>query len=252
MPEGEYEIQIDVRKSVTENANDYYEKAKKAKEKAKRIREMLEKGVEIRKDKKSEGEEKKEGKMKWFEHFKWFYSMKGFLVVAGKNANQNERLYKGVMKANDLFFHAEIVGAPFTIIKNGLTADERTIAAAAQYAGSHSRAWKFGYAAVDVYSVKLEQLTKKTSGAYVKKGGIIITGERTWYRNTKLELAIGYYNDKLVCFPELCATMLRNPVKIVPGTREKEDVAKEIALKIGGNVDEIVALLPAGNTDIVR
>lgn len=250
MLDEEIEIEIDVKKSPAENANHYYEKAKRAKEKAKRIREMLERGIEIEK-KEENAEERKKGKMKWYEHFRWFYSVSGLLVVAGKNANQNERLYKEVMKEDDLFLHAEIVGAPFTIIKKGLHADEKTIAAAAQYAGSYSRAWRFGYAVVDVYSVKKGQLTKKVSGAYVKKGGVIVTGERVWYRNTKLGLAIGYYNEKLVCFPELCAQMLKNPVKIVPGTREKEDVAKEIARRVGAHVDDVVALLPAGNTAIV-
>ncbi|MEM3364145.1 MAG: NFACT RNA binding domain-containing protein [Candidatus Micrarchaeia archaeon] len=254
MPEGEIEVIIDPRKTVNENANDYFEAAKKAKEKAKRIREMIESGFELENKSAGAKEEKAMAneKQKWFEHFRWFYSQKGFLVVAGKNANQNEKIYKRVMRENDLFLHAEIVGAPFTVIKNGLNADERTIAAAAQFAASYSRAWKFGYASVDVYSVRKEQLTKKVSGAYVKKGGIIITGERTWYRNTPLGLAVGYYNDKLACFPVMCASLLKNHAKIVPGTREKEDVAREIAQKIGARVDDIVALLPAGNTAIIN
>jgi len=250
MQEEEFEVEIDIRKSVMENANEYYEKAKRAKEKAKRIMIMLEQGIDIREGRKEEKAGGGEGKLRWYEHFRWFFSQKGFLVVAGKNANQNERLYKSVMKPGDLFLHAEIVGAPFTIIKNGMNADEGTIAAAAQFAASYSRAWKFGYATVDVYSAKMEQLTKKTSGAYVKKGGIIILGERTWYRNTTLGLAVGYYNEKLVCFPALCAGMLKNYVKILPGTVEKETAAKEIARKIGADPAKVAALLPAGGISI--
>ncbi len=243
------EIEIDLRKSITENAKAYYERAKKAREKAKRLKEMLEKGITI-----SAGERKDAGasekKKKWYEHFRWFYSSKGFLVVAGKNANQNEALYKRVMKENDLFMHAEIVGAPFTIVKNGLNADKKTVEEAAQFAASYSRAWKFGYAVIDVYSAKKEQLTKRASGAYIKKGGVMVEGEREWYRNTGLGLAVGLYQGRPACFPALCTHLLAQAVKIVPGSKEKEIIAREISKKTEISVDEIVALLPAGTSDI--
>lgn len=242
------DVEIDLRRSIADNAARYYEMAKKARKKAKRIRELLERGVHIAKKEKVEREKKR--KRKWFEKFRWFYSKNGFLVVAGRNANQNERLYKSVMKDDDLFLHAEIVGAPFTIVKKGINADDETLNAAAQFAVSYSRAWKFGYAAADAYAVGREQLTKKTSGEYVKKGGIIVKGNRRWFKNAKLGLLIGLYKNRLACFPKLCSGMLRDAVGIIPGSRKKEEIAKEIAKRLNADVDEVLALLPAGESDI--
>lgn len=242
------DIELDPKKTVAENANQYYERAKKAKEKAARLRAMLERGIHISDEMRAS--EIQKSKTKWFERFRWFYSSKGFLVVAGKNANQNEALYKRVMGDKDLFLHAEIVGAPFTVIKNGVNADDRTVQEAAQFAGSYSRAWKFGQATVDVYAVRKEQLTKRASGEYIKKGGVIVLGEREWFRNIKLGLAIGLYNGKPACFPELCAHLLTKPVLVVPGSKEKEEIAKIISEKTGISKDEIIALLPAGGSEI--
>lgn len=245
-------IIIDLRKSLTKNAEEYYEKAKKAKGKLKRLKELIKKGIEIKRG--GEQELKKNAKKKWYEHFKWFISPKGNIVVAGKNANQNERLYRQVMKDEDLFFHADIVGAPFTIVKRGKEADEMTLKAAAQFAGSQSRAWKFGYTEIDVYYVEKEQLTKQSSGEYVKKGGILVVGERNWFRNVQLGLAVGYYGDKIACFPEMLKNMLRDPVVIKPmqGGLDKDKLAKELAEKFKVDIEEIKGLLPPGESIIVE
>ncbi len=243
----EIEIEIDLNRTLHENASGYYEKAKKAKAKIARMEKLIESGINIR-----EGEKKERAvaKRKWYEKYRWFISKSKFIVIAGRNANQNERLYKNIMRDNDLFMHAEIVGAPFTIIKNGVNADEHTLLAAAQFAVSYSRAWKFGYATADVYAVKKEQLTKKTSGMYVKKGAVIVLGERRWFRNVPLKLCIGFYESRIACFPELCKNLLKSAVSIVPGTKSKEEIAKVIANKLNANIDEVIALLPAGETDI--
>lgn len=244
-------LELDLNKNVNENANLYYDKAKKLKKKIKTIEDMLDKGIKIT-SKNKDGEEEKKKKKKWYEHFRWFYSEKNVLVIAGKNANQNERIYKNIIKENDLFMHAEIVGAPFTIIKNGINADENTLNAAAQFAGSYSRAWKFGSTTVDVYQATMEQLSKKVSGAFIKKGSVIVSGERVWYKNVSLCLCIGFYKGQLVCFPELCGPLLEKPIYIVPGKRDKENLAKEISNKLNVEIDDVVSLLPAGDSDIKK
>ncbi|MGB9635528.1 MAG: NFACT RNA binding domain-containing protein [Candidatus Micrarchaeia archaeon] len=242
-------VEIDLRKTLQENANSFYQESKRLRAKASRIEEMLKKGISIKKAKGVTMEEKAE-KKKWYEHFRWFISSEGFIVIAGKNANQNETIYKRVMNDNDIFMHAEIIGAPFTVIKNGTRAKDKTLNEAAQFAASYSRAWKFGYASIDVYSVKKEQLTKKTSGEYVKKGGVIVIGERVWYRNVPLGLAVGFYGEKLACFPEQCANLLKNPIKIVPGRKTKEEIADVITSRLNCNRENVIALLPAGNFEI--
>lgn len=242
-------IEINIGKSLHENASEYYENAKRSRAKAKRIEELIHKGVHISERKE---EKKKEQKRKWYEQYRWFISKTGFIVITGRNANQNERIYKNIIKDDDLFLHAEIVGAAFTVVKKGVNADEETLNAAAQFAVSYSRAWKFGYAAADAYAVKKEQLTKKTSGMYVKKGAVIITGKKRWFNNVPLGLAIGYYKNKLACFPQMCKNLLTTPVSITPGSTPKEEIAKVIAEKINAKIDDIMKMLPAGETSIIE
>lgn len=57
-------------------------------------------------------------KVYWFEKFDWFVSSENYLVLAGRNAQQNEMLFRRYMKKNDLYVHAEINGAATVIIKN--------------------------------------------------------------------------------------------------------------------------------------
>jgi len=58
------------------------------------------------------------------------------------------------MDAGDLFFHADIDGAPVAVMKTGgRNAGDQDLMEAAQFAASYSAAWKFGYGSVDVYCV---------------------------------------------------------------------------------------------------
>ena len=57
------------------------------------------------------------GNREWYEKFRWFTSSDGFLVVAGKDTVSNEVLIKKYAKQEDVVFHAEISGAPFTVVK---------------------------------------------------------------------------------------------------------------------------------------
>ena len=57
-------------------------------------------------------------KVYWFEKFDWFVTSENYLVIAGKNAQQNEVLVKRYMNKSDIYVHAEINGAATTIVKN--------------------------------------------------------------------------------------------------------------------------------------
>ena len=57
-------------------------------------------------------------KAHWFEKFVWFVSSENFLVVAGRDAQQNELLVKRHMAKGDVYLHADIHGAATHIIKN--------------------------------------------------------------------------------------------------------------------------------------
>ncbi len=75
----------------------------------------------------------------WYEKFRWFTSSDGFLVVAGKDTVSNEVLIKKYTTQEDAVFHAEISGAPFTVVKSeGKPVPEQTLREAGEFAASFS------------------------------------------------------------------------------------------------------------------
>src|SRR3989338_1056063 len=97
---------LDLKKSVEENASDYFEKAKKIKKKIKGAEEAIEQNIRKLKEletKKEKFEAKKEikkeavaRKKEWYEKFKWFISSDGFLVVGGRDATSNEVVIRSI------------------------------------------------------------------------------------------------------------------------------------------------------------
>ncbi|MEM1563776.1 MAG: ribosome rescue protein RqcH [Candidatus Bathyarchaeia archaeon] len=202
---------IDLQKDLFANAAKFYEKAKLAKRKLEGAKAALE---ETRK-KLSEIEAKiqefealekvlpakameelakrKVKPRKWYEKFKWFTTSDGFLVLAGKDAISNEVLIKKYTAPEDIVFHADVVGAPFVVVKTeGKKPTEKCLQEAAEFAAAHSRGWREGFATVDVYWVKPEQLSKVGgTGEYMPRGAFTISGTRNWMRNTPLKIAVG-------------------------------------------------------------
>ena len=204
---------INLRRSIYENANEYYERGKKAKQKtagaqtaleeSKKRLEQIEKELARAEELKSlkPGEimealakRKLERENKeWYEKFRWFTSSDGFLVVAGKDTVSNEVLIKKYTTQEDIVFHAEISGAPFTVVKSeGKTVPDQTLREAGEFAASFSRAWRENAGSADVYWVKVDQLSKSgPSGESVPHGAFAVVGKRNWMRGVPLKVAVG-------------------------------------------------------------
>jgi len=146
----------------------------------------------------------------------------------------------------DLFFHADIQGAPATILVGGKMADEQEKKEAAQFAASHSSAWKVGAAAVDVYAVEKGQLSKSAQGGFVGQGGFAITGEREWFRATALGLAIGEKGGIVRCLPSIHPEAPAAKFSIGLGNYEKGQAATAIAKSLRASADEVLLALPSG------
>lgn len=54
----------------------------------------------------------------WFEKFHWFITTENYLVVGGRDMQQNEQLVKRYLKPGDAYLHADIHGAASCILKN--------------------------------------------------------------------------------------------------------------------------------------
>jgi len=268
-------IKLDFRKSARENANAYFEKAKEARRKAQGAKAALalttakiaeaesenggaaaKKGAEMRLQVKVKREKE------WHEKFHWFVTNAGHLVIAGRDAAQNDLIYAKYLDDADLFFHADIQGAPATVLKIGKSELEKAKTSlfetnevgldekkeVAQFAASYSSAWKVGTPSVHVYCVKKLQLTKHSHGGFIPKGGFGITGEREWFRGTRLGIKIGNESGNAIAVPLLSKTMLENACEIVPGVKQKGEVVKIIAKRTGAHPDDINALLPSGKS----
>ena len=206
---------LSLRKSVFDNAALFYKRGKRAKRKLKGAKEAFEqtrKKLEEVEAKIGEAEtsektrpaealkelaERKIRRKKWFEKFRWFVSSDGFLVVAGKDAVSNEVLVKKYTDDRDVVFHADVVGAPFVVIKTeGKQPNEQVLREAAEFAAAFSRGWREDFASVDVYWVNPDQLSKSgSSGEYVTRGAFIVRGKRNWMRGVPLQLAVGIIRE---------------------------------------------------------
>lgn len=258
------DIEIDLQKSVDENAGIYFDKAKKAKKKLEGAKEALAQSIKkLEKLKKSEKEflkeekikeEKRQRKREWYERFHWFISTENFLCIGGKDATSNEIIIKKHTEKNDLVFHTDMAGSPFFIVKEGEDAGELTKQEVAQAVGVHSKAWKLGYGTADVFYVRPDQVTKEAqAGEHLSKGSFMIYG-KTEYLYPKLEYAIGLIDGEIRGGPvSAIESKTDNFVIVVPGRDKKSVVAKKIKAKLGaGDLDDIILFLPAGGCEIKR
>jgi hypothetical protein len=186
-------------------------------------------------------------KKAWYEKFRWFNSTDGFLVLGGRDAITNEILIKKYMEPQDIVFHADIVGAPFVLIKTeGKIPTEQALGESAQFAASYSRAWKEMSGTVDVYWAKPEQISKSPpSGQYIPKGAFIIKGTRNYIKNISLQIAIGIKAEeehvKVIGGPvEAIAKQANAYVRVVPGKLASSKLAKQIRFLLAKKVHDLL------------
>lgn len=244
-------ITVDLRKSVHENAAAYFAEAKKWEKKAEGARKAIDafaqKSVSAKVTQKQPA---KKTKAKWFQDFHYAATQNGFLVVAGKNAKQNDELVSKHLKDGDLFFHADVIGAPTTILKSGgKPFQKEDLEQAAQIAASYSRAWKQEWHAVDVYAVPPSQVSKYSQGEFVGKGAFIISGKREWFRNTELTLYLSPTEDGVQVQAVTHTEKPDTAIQITPGRLPKEQAAKTLSKKWGVREEHVLSALPG---DVAR
>lgn len=262
------EVELDVRLSVTQNSQVYYDRSKKLSGKIKgalaaieETKKLTEKKVEI-----SPKKSIQKPKQKWFERFRWFYSSDGFLVIGGRDAQSNEDIVKKYMQKQDIFFHAYVSGSPAVIIKtDGKDVPETTLIEAAQFTVSYSGIWKSGQVSGDAYWVLPEQVSKTPeSGEYVAKGAFVIRGKRNYFKDIILGTSLGIEmgdEKRLIGGP---VTAVRKTaqfiIEVEPGEFNQNDISKKIyrllndkfedkkIIKAIASPDRIAMFLPPGGS----
>ena len=164
------------------------------------------------------------------------------------------------MGEDDIYVHADIHGAPSCVVK-AMDIDGRkreigkaTIREACQFAASYSRAWK-QFATINVYWVNSWQVSKQAeSGEYLPRGAFMVRGKRN-YEKGVLEMGIGVGEIKgeplvMAAPPSAIKKHASQWLIIVPGERDRNEVAKEIASRLGCHVEEVARVMPPGNAEI--
>jgi predicted ribosome quality control (RQC) complex YloA/Tae2 family protein len=246
---------LDLTKSLQDNAAVYYERAKELKKKKEGLETAIEetkKEIELTKAK-AEADKKKvrvTREKKWFEKFNYFTTSGGRLAVGGRNAQQNDIVYKKYFEEKDYFFHADIQGGSAVILKDGLNASEEELLEVAQYTASFSNAWKNGNSAVDVYCVKKEQVSKHSHGGFIAQGAFAIIGEKKWFKSMSLALKVGLFESSVLVLPLLSKTKLQKEVLLFPqkSGKTKGDLMKSLSKYFTVHPNELMEILPSGNS----
>lgn len=258
---------LNAKKSIEQNAETYFEKAKKAKRKIEGLQTAL-KRFEQEKEKLLKQQAKVIERLEkpkpqaaarpkeWYQKFRWFYSSEGFLCIGGRDATTNDIIVKKHAEPGDLVFHTEAPGSPFFIIKaQGKPIGEATKEETAQATATFSRGWKLGVTSMEVFHVTPEQVTKEAkAGEYLAKGAFMIYGKRTHYRPT-LEVAIGILDDGRIMAGPLPAVKkhCKQYAVIKQGDERASDTAKKLIKMLGGGTpDEIISAMPSGEMRIAK
>ena len=265
-------IALDSKKSIPDNAEVYYEKAKKAKRKIKGALIAIENtkrqlaDMEAKKEKAMSNimvpQKRVKKNLKWYEKLRWFVSSDGILVVCGRDAGTNEAVVKKYLEQNDIYLHADIHGAPSVVAKvQSDSLNDNLLKELGEFSASFSSAWSKNFTSQDVYWVGPDQVSKTpVSGEFVPKGAFIIRGHRNYIRGAKLEISIGiveYDGEKrIMAGPTDAMKHHTNKfVTIKPGFTKKEKIAKEILSRINEDnlltLDDVVRVLPSGKCDFV-
>ncbi len=114
-----------------------------------------------------------------------------YLVIAGRDAQENELLVKRYLKKGDLYIHADIHGAATTILKNSqssIPVSPISIQEAALFCIARSKAWE-NKIMTSAYWVHSSQVSKTApSGEYLSTGSFMIRGKKNYIHPTKLEV----------------------------------------------------------------
>ncbi|MFW9793072.1 MAG: ribosome rescue protein RqcH [Candidatus Thorarchaeota archaeon] len=251
------DVTLDIRLSAQDNASQAYEQAKRSESKVEGAKKQIEKTkdkLEKLEVKVAEPEVKrvpiKVRKKRWYEKFRWFISSEGFLVLGGRDVKSNENLAKRQMGANDVFLHAALHGAPYTVIKvPDEPPSEQTLEEAAQFAVTFSRAWQDGLSSGDAYWVNPEQVSfSPPSGEFLPTGAVMLYGTKNYIRRMPVELGVGVILEEEYAIPisgppSAIETQTEFHLRVIPGEMKKGQLVKVIISKLKEIVPEDKAVL---------
>ena len=279
----DFEYSFNISSSLHENINNLYKEKKTIIDKKNRAIIVLQKNnnkKKIMNDKILSNkiiEIKGQIKDNWFEQFNWFITSDGFLVISGKNADQNEQIVKKYMENNDIYIHSDVFGSGSCIIKTKNIKEfseiyPKSIIESCENLISHTKAWKSGIPD-KAYWVNSTQVSKTTeSGEYISKGSFMIRGKKNYINVDKMELGFGILfkiNGKddfdvhgesnieyamPIMGPYSSMSKYKFKVKVIPGSQKIKKVLQNVMTTFNkkGNIYEKASIKKITNDSTQR
>ncbi len=257
-------VKIYVHETIEQNISRYYDQIKKFKKKKTGALAAMERMIPAKTRRR---EHLILQKKRWYHRFRWFIMSDGILVIGGRDASQNEELVKRYMEGGDLFIHADVHGGSVVIVKGAA----ENLDEAVQFAASYSNAWKAGHFSADVYAARPDQVSKTAeAGEYVARGSFVVRGERQYFKNVPVGVAIGLQVTPEVAViggpPAAVVGRAKVWVTLQPGQYEPNDIARKVVRALRDklpedeqkgfkgvlNTEAVAAFVPPGGSDIVK
>ncbi|KAG8449169.1 hypothetical protein GDO86_016009 [Hymenochirus boettgeri] len=195
-------VDLDLNLSAYANAKKYYDHKRHAAKKTQKTVEAAEKAFKSAEKKTKQTLKEvqtvstiqKARKVYWFEKFLWFISSENYLVIAGRDQQQNEMIVKRYLKPGDIYVHADLHGATSCVIKNptGEPVPPRTLTEAGTMAVCYSAAWD-ARVITSAWWVHHNQVSKTApTGEYLTTGSFMIRGKKNFLPPSYLMMGFGF------------------------------------------------------------
>ncbi|XP_041969362.1 nuclear export mediator factor NEMF homolog isoform X1 [Aricia agestis] len=194
-------VDVDLSLTAHANARRYYNQKRSAAKKQQKTLESADKALKSaeRKTKQTLKEAQtistitKARKNYWFEKFYWFISSDNFLVIGGRDQQQNELVVKRYMRSSDVYVHADLSGAASIVVKcAGRPPPPRTLSEAGLAAVAYSMAWE-AKVVTRAWWVWGAQVSKSApTGEYLTTGSFMIRGRKNYLHTDHLQLGFSF------------------------------------------------------------
>jgi len=138
----------------------------------------------------------------WFEKFNWFITTDNYLVLGGRDAQQNEQIVKRYLRPGDAYLHADVHGAASCILRAKRQRDPKTgkttpiplssqaLREAGNFTICRSSAWS-SRMVTSAWWVESHQVSKTApTGEYLTVGSFMIRGKKNFLPPTQLEMGL--------------------------------------------------------------
>lgn len=215
-PKGFVDVTVSLNETAHGNAKALFAKYRASKEKSQKTIEASAKALAAAEEtanrqllevqnKKSHISVQAKRKPIWFERFNWFITTDNYLVLGGRDAQQNELLVKRYLRQGDAYLHADVHGAASCVLRakrrrdplTGRTLSIPLSSQALREAGSfticRSSAWT-SRMVTSAWWVESHQVSKTApTGEYLTVGSFMVRGKKNFLPPSQLEMGLAVF-----------------------------------------------------------